>query len=461
MNGAGDRGRGGGTPVGRLLSVRPGEWGGLLLSGVFFFLLLFGYFLLRPVREAMGVQRSMTDLRWLFVVTCVVSLAVTLAFGDVVRRMDRRRFIAVAYRAVIACLLVFIALRVGFGDEVKRWAGYAFYVWLSVVNLFMVSVFWAFMADVWRLDQGKRLYAAIGVGGTLGALAGSSFAWQMAEAVGAPVQMALAAVLFEGAVWVMRALDRRSTRRAREGLIGHERHALGGSWWEGAGELARSPYLLGVGAYIVLIAVSSTLLYFTQAHVVVDAADELRERISLFGQLDVWTQVATLLVQLFVTGHLMRRAGVGVTLGVLPVVTVVGFGVLALVAGRADAPAWQTFAVFAAFNAAHRATRYAVARPARETLFNVVPESEKYKAKPIVDVFLFRGGDVAGIGVEKALAGAGLALGGMALAAAPVGVLWIVLSLWLAGRQRAQASERHPSPFMEPEPGSAPEGATT
>ncbi len=468
--------------LGLLVTVRRGEWTALTLSGAFFFLLLFGYFLLRPVREAMGVERSMADLRWLFVATCVVSFGAASVFAWVISRVDRARCIAWVYRGVIACVVCFALLRLVLPEPAglldlfaeraslegllsvhfaRLWSGYVFYVWLSVVNVFMTSVFWAFMADVWRLEQGKRLYAAVGVGGTLGALLGSMFAWQLVEAIGAPVQMLVAAALFEGSVWVMRALDRRSSRGDGE-LVGHRKHAMGGSWMEGVRAVARSPYLLGVGAYIVLMAVSSTLIYFTQAELVSNAADELASRIALFGQLDMWTQAATLFVQLFITGHLMKRAGVGVTLGVLPVVTVVGFGALALVGSREGVEAWQVFAVFAAFNAVHRATRYAVARPARETLFSVVSQREKYKAKPVVDVFLYRGGDVAGVGVNAGLGALALGLAGMALAAAPLGLLWVVLSIFLARGQSWRASQKDEfERESTTKAGVSPEGAVT
>lgn len=423
------------------LRVRRGEGGVVVLSGLFFFLLMLGYFLIRPVREAMGVQRSMDELRWLFVTTCGASLVVTLAFGSAVSRLDRSRFIPLAVRAVSACLVCFAALLVALDGAAGVRVGYAFYVWLSIVNLFMVSVFWAFMADVWTLEQGKRLFPSIAVGGTLGALLGGLVAWRAAGAMGPAWLMLTAAGLFELAVRVMGAIDARSGRAARreraDRVAGGGR--IGGWWWDGAVAMARSPYLLGIGCYIVLMAVSSTLLYFTQARLVVDASSELSERVALFGQLDMWTQAATLLAQLFVTGRLIRLVGVGWTLAVLPLVTVAGFAALAWVSRIEGVEPWKVFAVFAAFNAVHRATRYAVARPARETLFGVLPASEKYKAKPIVDVFVYRGGDVAGVGVDRWLAGAAVGLGGVALAAAPLAVVWCGLSLALAWGQKRRA----------------------
>lgn len=433
----------------RVLPVRAGEWGGVGLSAACFFFLLFGYFLLRPIREAMGVQRSMGDLRWLFITTCFVSLVVTLAFGGVVSRMDRRRFIALAYRAVMVCLLGFIVARQVLSDELLVYSGYVYYVGLSVVNLFMTSVFWGFMADVWSLSQGKRLFAAIGIGGTIGALLGSNFVWWLADHIEPWMQIGIAIVAFELAVQCVGLIDRRSSPMPQLRVNDAMRAPVGGQWADGVKAMVRSPYLLGIGLYITLLAVSNTLIYFTQARLVVDASEELNERIALFAQLDVWTQLATLMVQLFVTAHLIKRLGIGVALALLPVVTLVGFAALAWVSRIEGIAGWQVFAVFASFNAIHRATRYAVVRPARETLFSVVPSSEKYKAKPIVDVFLYRGGDVAGAGVERLIAAMSWGLMGMAIAAAPLAVLWGGLSFMLAVSQHRRAKRQDESNEIE------------
>lgn len=414
------------------------RWSQVLLCGVYFFCLLSGYFLLRPIREGMGVQRGMGDLRWLFLVTCGVSLVVTVAFGGLISRLDRRKFLPIAKRIVVACVLVFAIVRWQAGDEPSVWIGYVFYVWLSVVNLFLMSLFWGFMADIWSLAHAKRLFPIIGVGGTLGAIFGSSLAWTMAEAIGVLLQLALAALMFEIASWVMLAIDRRD--RPRDACARTERKAVGGRFSDGLSAVIASPYLLGIGAYIALMAVSNTLVYFTGANIVVDAEEELESRIGLFAQLDLWTQLATLCVQLFVTGQIIKRLGVGVALCALPIVTLVGFSVLSWVSGSDGVEGWQIFAVFAVFSAIHRATRYAVIRPARETLFRVVSASEKYKAKPIVDVFLYRGGDVAGMGVERVISGLGIGLMGMAFAAAPLALLWGGLGIMLAWMQRQKAT---------------------
>jgi AAA family ATP:ADP antiporter len=215
---------------------------------------------------------------------------------------------------------------------------------------------------------------------------------------------------------------------------------IGGTFWEGAQAVVRSPYLLGIGAYIMLMAISNTLIYFTQALVISNNTDTFSELVAGFALFDVLAQVATLFVQIFVTTHVIKRIGVGWTLVILPVVTMTGFAILS---------AWTVFGVMAVFQAVQRATRYAVSRPARETLFSVVSPSEKYKAKPFVDVFLYRGGDVAGVGVDGMFAALGLTLAWVAAAAVPVAGVWAVLCLALG---RAQQAKDTGSPVSEPEP---------
>lgn len=419
----------------RVFRAESGEVVRLLLSGGYFFLVLFGYFLLRPVREAMGVQESMDDLRELFLVTCGVSLVVSVGFGGLISRMDRARFILVGHVLVACCLGVFLVARVVVTDEERLYVGYAFYVWLSVVNLYVTSVFWSFMADVWSLEQGKRLFPVIGVGGTLGALAASLFASGMVRSIGVGWQVGLSAACFLAAVPLVVGLDRgeRAERRVPA-------RAVGGSFADGVLLLVRSPYLLGTGLYVMALTISSTLLYFTRTELVSDASEELERRVSMFAQMDAWTQGATLVAQLFITGRMMRRLGVGVTLAVMPLVTVGGFGVLAWVERMEGVEGWQVFGVVTAFSAVHSAARYAVARPSRETLFSVVSAGEKYKAKPVIDVFLYRGGDVAGAGVQGWVMGLGMGLAGMMAAVLPLAVVWGGLCCGLAVAQRRRAA---------------------
>ncbi len=425
--------------VGGVVPVAKGELKPVVLAGLFFFCVLFGTMLLRPAREAMGVERGMGELRYLFIWTAVVSLVVALLFGGLVSRMDRRRFIPIGFRVVMACLVVFAVSRAFLGDDVKAYAGRVFYVWFSVFNLFLTSVFWAYMADIWRVDQAKRLYPVIGVGGTLGAIAGASLPWTLGEKMSnGPVWlMVMAIVMFEIAVWVMLALDRvMSSRPGDDGAV-RRPHAVGGNMVSGLSYVLTSPYLIGVSIYIGLVAVSSTFIYFAGAEMVVDMEDELSGRLHLFAQLDVYKQVATLFFQLFVTSRLIKWIGIGGTLCVLPALTVAGFGAVWVMGRGSEAWVWGTFAIFQGL---HSACRYAFIRPARETLFSVLSEGEKYKAKTVLDMFVYRGGDVAGAAAQGGLVKLGVAaMGPLILVTAPMAGVWVVLAIALGVIQKRKA----------------------
>lgn len=428
-----------------LIPVARGEVGATVLAGLFFFFVLFAVMMLRPVREAMGVERGMGELRGLFVLTALVSLVVAILFGGLVSRLNRRRFLPIGFRVVMLCLVGFAVARGVMGDEIKQYAGRVFYVWFSVFNMFVTSIFWAYMADIWRLDQAKRLYPVIGVGGTLGALAGASVPWTLGERLdgigpawmSGPVWlMLLSIVLFELAVRVMLVLDKRMSEGTSE-RPKRTPHAVGGTLIDGLLAVSRSPYLLLIAMYVGLVAVSSTIVYFTGVELVVDKEEELAGRLSLFAQLDVWKQIATLCLQLFVTSRLIKLIGVGGTLCVLPVLTVGGFAAVWLAGSGSDALVWGTFAIFQGF---HSASRYAFVRPARETLFSVLSESEKYKAKTVVDMFVYRAGDVAGVGTEAGLKALGVAsVGAVTVATMPMAACWVALALGLGVLQKRRA----------------------
>ena len=435
----------------RLLNFKKGELPLALLSALFYFCVLCGYFFLRPVRDAMGVSRGMDDLRWLFVGTSILSLIIALLFGGVVSRLDRRRFIPIGYLFVIICLFIFAGLLIAdalggggligsdLGTTTSLVVGYTFYMWLATINLFVNSLFWAFMVDVFNVDQGKRMFAFIGIGGTLGALIGgwaTNFISGLTNSVYLPPGlMIIGAVFFGVSILIMLKLDQmalasehsRLTATSSVSAAAQESgDKIGGNAWDGLTAIARSPYLLGIAAYIFMMAISNTLIYFTQAAVITDATDTFSERVSSFALFDMATQFATLMTQIFVTTHLIKKLGVGMTLTIMPLVTVAGFAVLAV---------WPVYGVMLIFAALHRAARYAISRPARETLFSVVPQSEKYKAKPVIDVFLYRFGDVAGAGIEGALSKLG-SIGALASSTVPLGIVWAALCIALGRAQQ-------------------------
>ncbi len=434
----------------RLLNFRCGELPLALLAALFYFFVLCAYFLLRPVREAMGVSRGMDDLRWLFIASGLASLLLVLAFGGMVSRWDRRRFLTYGYLFVVACLIVFAVLLIidamGSGGLIGTDAGttfalvvgYSFYIWLSVINLFVNTLFWALMVDLFTTDQGKRMFAFIGIGGTLGAIAGGSVATLAGggtESVYlAPALMLTGAGLFSAAIVAMLCLERKlSVLNPGNGTQSEAPAAngvgepLGGAYADGLKAVARSRYLAGIAGYVVLMAIANTMIYFTVAQVVLERTDVFSARVGSFAQFDLLAQLATLITQVFITTRLIRSLGVGWTLTLLPLVTVTGFAVLAI---------WPLYGVLAVFQAMHRATRYAISRPARETLFSVVTPAEKYKAKSLIDVFVYRGGDIAGALLNGLMRASGLSLVGLAVAVLPLAALWGVLSLALGRAQQ-------------------------
>jgi AAA family ATP:ADP antiporter len=418
----------------RIVQVRDGEIRAMLWSGAYFFFLLSGYYILRPLREAMGLEGGVDNLPWLYTGTLTVMLVVNPVFSALVSRYPRRVFIPVVYRFFMLNLAVFFALfhltPAGSRINIAR----VFFVWVSVFNLFAVSVFWGFMADLWQSGQAKRLFGFIGLGGTLGAILGGFTTAMLAESLGPVNLLLLSILLLECAVLAVRKLRSCFADRAEEPRAfqpNHGRGALGGIRL-----VLRSPYLLGICLYMFLFTIGSTLVYFAQAHIVNDAAPSLAERTSVFAFIDTGANLFTLLLQAFLTGRIITRFGVATALCILPVLTCVGFGVLA-----AAPVLW----VLAAFQIARRGLNYAVARPGREILYTVLGRDEKYKAKNLIDTFVYRSGDAIGAWTSSLLTALGPGITALGVAGAPLAVGWMVVG-WMLGRkqERLQLQRHHP-----------------
>jgi AAA family ATP:ADP antiporter len=415
--------------LGRAVDIRAGEAAAALLSFFYFFALLASYYVLRPLRDEMGVAGGVDNLPWLFTGTFVAMLAAVPVFGAVVARFPRRRFVPWVYRFFAVNILLFFLLLSADDDGVRLWTARAFFIWVSIFNLFVVSVFWSFMADLFSNTQGRRLFGFIAAGGSAGALLGPTLTATLAVPLGPVNLLLIAALLLEAAVQCIRALLRRMPERADGPATAAP---IGGSVWAGLIELARSPYLLGIGLYIVLYTMSSTFLYFQQAEIIAGASDDPGVRTRIFSVIDLIVNLLTLGVQIGLTGRLMRRFGVAPLLAFLPALTAIGFAVLAV------AP---SVAAVIAFQALRRAGNFAISRPARELLFTVVTPEQKYKAKNAIDTLVYRGGDAVSGWLYALLQGLGMGLSGIAAATVPVAALWWLLAIRLGRAQdrRAQA----------------------
>jgi AAA family ATP:ADP antiporter len=420
----------------RFTNVRRDEVGLVLAASAFFFCVLTALMVLRPARESIGMQSGLDAVRWLFVGTAVVTLLVNPPFGWLVSRFRRVYFIAATYLFFAASLCVFYALIVLAPEAVGDVSGRVFYVWFSVFNLFSTMVFWALMADRFTLEQSKRLFAFIAAGGTLGAIFGPFLASVFAEPLGTPSLFLVAVAFLCLAVVAAGVVSRLQPERApAEGAESRSdgRAIIGGNAWEGFRAVARSPYLLGIAVYLVIIAIVGTLLYFTQLAMVAERGGDVDEQTTIFAQINMITQVATLVLQLIVSGHLMRRLGVPLTLAILPVMVALGMVGLVLVG---------TLAAVVLFQAAFSAIQRAVMRPARETLFTVVSREDKYKSKAVIDTFAWRTGDVIGAGVDGLLASLGMGLAAMAAVTVPLAAIWTGLAIGLGRAQARIASGR-------------------
>ncbi|MCB1575062.1 MAG: MFS transporter, partial [Xanthomonadales bacterium] len=392
------------------------------LSALYFFFFIASYFILRPIRDQMGVAGGVRNLPWLFSGTLLAMLAVSPMFSALVSRWPRKRFVAWSYRALMLCLLAFYAALVGLPESSQVWIGRAFFIWVSVFNLFAVSVFWAVMADVFKSESSRRLYGVIAAGGTLGALAGGVVTTVLVEVLGAPALLLISLVMLELALWCMFALTRRSDSEVDATRPNRGSEIIGGSAIDGFKLAIRSPYLLGMCGYMLLYTIGSTFLYFLQAQIVDTSIDGRAAQTAYFANVDIWVNSLTLILQVFLTGRLMARIGVGLTLAALPLISIIGF------AGLGLAPV--LFAVVV-FTVARRVTNFAFSRPAREALFVPLSRGEKYKAKNLIDTVVYRVGDQIGAWTNGVLIWLGLGIGGIAFSAVPLAAIWLVLSLWL------------------------------
>ena len=422
----------------KVVAVRAEEAAALCWSFAYFSCLLAGYYVLRPLRDEMGIAGGVKNLQWMFTATFVAMLAAVPLFGWVVASLPRRRFIPLVYHFFVVNIAIFwVLLTLGIArQDVAR----VFFVWISVFNLFAVSVFWSFMADLFTSEQGKRLFGFIAAGGSAGALLGPAITVALAVPLGPVNLLIVAAVLLELAVLCARRLEAAAAGVAHTVAVEvagappsakpSETRGLGGNWLAGLAMIVRSPYLAGIALWVLLLSIAGTFLYFQQAHIVAAASDDPAVRTRIFATIDLAVGVLTIVVQFAATGRLLARFGVGRAAAFLPLVFGVGFLVLA----------WTPLLVVViAFQALQRTANFAISNPAREVLFTVLRREEKYKAKNVIDIVVFRGADAVAGWLFALLRGAGLELPTISLATVPVAAGWLVLALALGRAQEARA----------------------
>jgi ATP:ADP antiporter, AAA family len=421
----------------KIVDVNPDELRALWLGFVFHFLILAGYYITKPIRDSIGAS-NMEALPWMFTATLVAMLVANAAFAATVARMSRRKFIPLAYGFFIFVFaLFFIAMRSRPAAE-QVWIGRGFFVWVSVFNLFNTAVFWAFMTDLFTVEQGKRLYGFIAVGGTLGAILGAYITRNYVREIGPANLLVIAAAMFAVAGFLVRFFPRGFAEQDKAAAT--PEGPIGGSVWSGITHICQSPYLMGLAASILLYTTTSTWAYFQQSELAGGVLKTSTARTEFFGSLEIWVNSITVLIQIFLTGRLLKWFGVAFTLVSLPFLSMVGFAAMGVAA---------SLAMLAVFQVARRAAAYALMRPSREILFTVLKREDKYKVKSVTDTLGYRTGDQLGAWSYHGLQGLGLDLNAISWIAVPVTAGWCGLSIWLARKQR-QLAEAQRQETVEP-----------
>jgi AAA family ATP:ADP antiporter len=419
----------------RLFDVHPHEVPAVAAGLLMFFTLFTGYFMLRPVRETMGVAGGVDNLQWLFTGTFLVTLAVLPLYGWIASRVSRRMILPWVFGLVVLSLAAF-GLGMGLQPD-NIWIARAFYIWVSVVNLLLISLAWSVLADVLASGEAKRLFALVAAGASAGGLLGPLLATVLVGSIGNAGLLGLSAVLIAcsaaTALWLHAWRDRHPLPELPGRGPVERGLRLGGNPFAGASAVLRSPYLMGIALFVVLLATVTTFLYFEQARLIEAAYPDRADQTRVFGIIDTIVQSLAIFTQLFLTGRIARRLGVGVLLVAVPLVMAAGFLWLALS---------PVLGVLLVVMVVRRAGEYALVRPGREMLYTVVEPEQKYKAKNFIDTVVYRGGDALSGWVKRLLDLASEHLGLAMVVGASIALAWAVCGAFLGHSLRRREAGR-------------------
>ncbi|NBC23316.1 MAG: MFS transporter [Gammaproteobacteria bacterium] len=415
----------------RLFALEPRERRAVVWSFLYFFTLLCSYYLLRPIRDEMAILGGTENIRWLFLATFLAMLAVVPLFGFVTARWPRARFLPWVNLFCAGNLVLFYLAFVS-GGASEVWVARTFFVWLSVFNLFVVSVFWSFMADLYDRDQAKRLFGIIAAGGSVGALTGPALTALVVAQIGYQQMLLISAGLLGFTVVCILRLRAWAHEQPRHDRA-HTDEALGGSMLEGISLTLRRPYLAGVSVMMLLAVFAGTALYIFQAQFLEQAIADSDRRTRVFALVDLSVNVLALIAQGLVVSRVMRRFGLGITLALLPAVSIAGFFALALT---------PVLGVVLALQTVRRAMNYGIAGPAKEVLFTVVSRAAKYKAKNFIDTVVYRGGDALSAQIIGGLQDAGRSLGEILSIVIGVCAAWLGVAFALGRGYRTRYDQR-------------------
>ncbi len=419
----------------RFAKVEPRETAAVVAAFCLFFFVLGSYFAVRPVRETVATLLGRDRVADLWLYTALFAILIVPLYGWLIARFRRSILLPWVY-GVVAVILGVIGFNIQM-DESNLRVGTFFYVWISVLNLMLVSVFWSFLLEMFSAEQTKRLFGFIAAGGTFGALVGPLIARLLVDSIGNSGVLHVGSVGFLGAIVCQRILigiwnRERSERMAEtpDGSAVASDAGLGGNPFAGIFIVLRSPYLLGIASFVVLLSAVNTFLYFEQLRIVTETFEDTTRRTEVFATIDFIVQSLTIFSQLFLTGRIASKLGVRTLLTFVPVLMVIGFLLLSI---------FNVFGMIAALLVLRRWGEYAFIRPGREMLWGSLDTESKYKAKSFIDVPVYRAADYVGAQAKTALDAVGTSPSGAALIGAVLGVLWVGNG-WLLGRKHDDAS---------------------
>ena len=412
----------------RMVDVEADETPAVVTAFLLYFCVLGGYFMVRPVRETVGTVLGAERVADIFMYTWIASIAIVPIYGALCSRYKRSTFLPWIY-GFVAIALYSLAVLFS-GEAIPPIAGQFFFVFISVLNLFVVSVVWSFLLELFNPGQTRRLFGVIAAGGTAGALVGPFMTDMLVGRIGHTGILFVGGSMFLVAIACQRALLRigKSHDWTMDGAATAMDRPIGGNPFAGFSLVLKSPYLLGIATFVILLASVNTFLYFEQLRTVSATFTDVADRTRVFSRLDYTVQSLTIIGQLTITGRLAKKWGIGVLLTVVPLAMVGGFLALAMS---------STFAVLAVVMVTRRVGEYAFVKPGREMLFSRVDTETKYKAKNLIDVPVYRGGDALVGQVDKALQNTSMGAGGVAVIGAGVALLW-ALNGFLLGRAKSQ-----------------------
>jgi len=432
----------------KAVQVEAGEGRALFLSFSYFFSLLCSYYIIRPMRDEMGIVGGVENLQWLFTGTLVAMTAAIPLFGWVSSRFPREKFLPYIYLFFIVMLLLFYGLmgeQAASGFIAPEYVARAFFIWVSVFNLFVVSVFWSFMADLFSNQQARRLFGFIAAGGTVGALAGPALTAMLVQPIGARNLLLISALFLGWAIVCITKLSSWSKSKsvnseassvsisnAETSVSESTQAAIGGSIWAGIRMVVHSPYLLGICLLMLLFTTLATFLYFMQAQIIRDAFVDSEQRTAVFASIDFAVNALSLVLQVFLTSRLIKWFGIAAVLAIIPVMLAIGFTLLSVS---------PVLMVLLAVQIIRRAGNYAVMRPVREMLYVVLSREEKYKAKNVIDTVVYRAGDAVSAWVYAGMRSLGMSVSGIAFIAVPLAILWAWIAFGL-GRQQTKLADK-------------------